>query len=595
MVVQKYTKNLYSSEVYRELERQAVRKGHFEPTPEEIVKAAATKISQQQTINKPIDASPSEDLIQDIARLAYAMRRKGFVSQAEDLEDKLMAYKVAETDYYKVKTDNPDFSIREKEQDFEIVPAKDGHGKVETIFSTQKKTHDIATKNPTGKLAEASSPFYGVTQEKNIDYMNFAHRDGDVNIVGVGDLGTFETVQSVAEKILAVTRKQPTGALPKNASLSDIAKLVTAQMPAQGPGAESNLPTYDIDITKKYLAGVANLLEQAAAPEINFSKVLTADGSGTYLHGDGHGAALFNMLTGNKATAVVNYGSLVRSLFGGKPPTDPTAIQNAIYENIRTKKENYVNGIPKTAQYLPSGSQFTVQQQAEQAFKNRQQQWDEKAKELAPQYAAQFGQAQSAAFQAVSEASRQLAFFQEDAKKIADFLNKLANTDVKTLEDALVFAGNVKRDTGGLKDRIMWPARILQGFGKGTEASQLAGAVDGLIASADRVLEQAKKSTKLMNDLDTDRLRATLGRLASVKSQLEKGNKEYALGAEETLAAVNKMINTIRQRAGAGNVKYLLDGLKEFGNYTNYQDLDNDTMGLLEDVKRDIARAAERK
>src|SRR5690606_39822864 len=64
-----------------------------------------------------------------------------------------------------------------------------------------------------------------------------------------------------------------------------------------------------------------------------FSKVLGQDGSGTYLHGDGHGSALFNMLTSNRAEAVVNYGSLVKSLFGGKPPTDPTAVQNTIYEN----------------------------------------------------------------------------------------------------------------------------------------------------------------------------------------------------------------------------------------------------------------------
>src|SRR5690606_2417641 len=203
----------------------------------------------------------------------------------------------------------------------------------------------------------------------------------------------------------------------------------TAQLPAQGEGDVAQIPTYDINVVKKFLAGIANLLSMAASQELNFSKVLGQDGSGTYLHGDGHGSALFNMLTSNRAEAVVNYGSLVKSLFGGKPPTDPTAIQNTIYENIRTKKENYVNGIPKTAQYLPSGSQLAVQQQAEQAAKTRQQQWDEKAKELAPQYAAQFGQAQSAAFQAVSEASRQLAFFQEDAKKIADFLNKLANTD----------------------------------------------------------------------------------------------------------------------------------------------------------------------
>lgn len=595
MVVQKYTNNLYSSEVYRELERQAVRKGHFEPTPEEIVRAAATKVSQHQSINKSIDVSPSDDLVQDIARLAYAMRRKGFVSQAEDLEEKLIVYKIAETDYYKVKTDNPDFSIRDGEQDIEIVPAKDGHGKIENIFSTQKKTHDIATKNPTGKLAEASSPFYGVTQEKNIDFINFAHRDGDVNLVGIGDLGTIETIQSVAEKILAVTLKQPTGMLPKNASLSEIAKIVTAQLPPQDAGAKTNIPSYDLDVTKKYLTGIANLLNQVASEELNFSKVLSQDGSGTYLHGDGHGSALFNMLTDNRASAIVNYGSLVKTLFGGKPPADLIGIQNVIYENIRTKKENYLNGIPKTAQYLPMSSPLAVQQEAEQARKTRQQEWDEKARQLAPEYASHFSQVQSAAFQAIADASRQLSFYQADAKKIAEFLNGLAGIEVNTPEEVLAFAGRVKRDTASLKDRIMWPVRILQGFGKGTEASHLFNAVKGLDDSVDRLLVQAKKSTQLMNDLDIDRVQSTLGRLASIKSQLEKANKDYGLGAEETLAVINKMTNIIRKRSAAGNVKYLLDGLKEFGDYTNYQDLDNDTIGLLEDIKRDISRAAERK
>lgn len=587
MVVQKYTNNLYSSEVYRELERQAVRKGHFDPTPEEIVAAAAEKVSQHQKINKVIDTTPSGDLIHDITRLAYAIRRKGFVSLAEDLEQKLMAYKVAETEYYNLKTDNPDFSIREKESDVEIAPAKDDLGKVETIFSSQKKTHDVATKNPTGKLAKASSPFYGVTQEKNIDFINFAHRDGDVNIVGAGDLGTFETIQSAAEKILAVTLKQPTGRLPKNASLSEIAKIVLAQ------DAEPVLPIYDLDVVKKYLTSIAGLLNSAARPDLNFSKALSQDGTGTYLHGDGHGAALFNMLTDNKANSVVNYGALVKSLFGGNPPADPTSIQNSIYENIKTNRISYLNGIPKTAQHYLDPNVYT--KPTYQGTQGSDEEWEQKAREQAPGLTQRFLNTQRAAFNAFAEAGRQLTTLQSEAKKTADSIIALTNTEIKTPEDALAFAKRVQNETADLPNKAMWPVRILQGFGGESEAKQLSSSVAQLPNVVGGLVEQAQKSTNLMNDLDENRVRATLGRLASIKAQLEDAKKNYGIDADETLKSVDDMLRVIKQRAGAGSVKYLLDGLKDIGEYQVYDDLDRDTIGLLEDVKRDIARAAERK
>jgi len=155
MTLSKYTDNLHQSEVYRELERQAVKKGFFKPTENELVKLAAQEVEITENINRQVDVSPSDDLIQDVARLAYAMRRKGFITQAEDLEHKLVIYKQAE------------------------------------------------------------NSLYNVTQETNADFIGFAHRDGDVNLIdGSGDLGDFETIQSVADKILAVTRKQPTGKQP---------------------------------------------------------------------------------------------------------------------------------------------------------------------------------------------------------------------------------------------------------------------------------------------------------------------------------------------------------------------------------------------
>src|SRR5208283_4992309 len=142
MVIQKYTDNLYSSEVYRELERQAVKKGFFKPSDEVIVKSAADMATVEAKVNAKVSTEPTDDLIQDVARLAYALRRKGFVSYAEDIENNLVMYKRAERD------------------------------------------------------------LYNVTNETNQDFIDLAHKDGDVQIIeGAGELGRIETQQSLAEKI----------------------------------------------------------------------------------------------------------------------------------------------------------------------------------------------------------------------------------------------------------------------------------------------------------------------------------------------------------------------------------------------------------
>lgn len=172
MTISKYTDNLYQSEVYRELERQAVKKGFFKPTEPELVKMAAQEVQQVD------DSSSSNDLIQDIARLAFAMRRKGFVAQAEDIEQKLVIFKRAE------------------------------------------------------------NALYDVIDEKNSDLIDFAHRDGDVNLIpGSGDLGTFETMQSISDKIQAVIRKQPTG----KQGMAELAAMINKV--GQAGGAPATAPS----------------------------------------------------------------------------------------------------------------------------------------------------------------------------------------------------------------------------------------------------------------------------------------------------------------------------------------------------------------
>jgi hypothetical protein len=151
--------NLYGSEVYRELERQAVRKGHFEPTPAEQVKLASNELAISKRVNAEVDLTPSSDLSQDIAKLAHALRRKGYVKQAEDLESNFVLFKQAET------------------------------------------------------------ALYNVNNERAKELMEMAHSDGDVDIVDGGELGEIETIQSAADKILAVVNKKPTGKLASMAAL----------------------------------------------------------------------------------------------------------------------------------------------------------------------------------------------------------------------------------------------------------------------------------------------------------------------------------------------------------------------------------------
>lgn len=192
--IAKYTTNLYASEVYRELERHAVRKGHFDPTPEEQVKLAAQEVKQHEQINQPVSAEPSHDLVQDVARLAFAMRRKGFVSQAADLEEKLVIFKQAE------------------------------------------------------------SSLYNVTSETNKDFFDMAHSDGDYQVEGFGELGAVETVENLAAKIRAVTEKNPTGKLPgKSAGLSALADLIkNADIGDEVGGGGSYSAGVTQDLAKEY-------------------------------------------------------------------------------------------------------------------------------------------------------------------------------------------------------------------------------------------------------------------------------------------------------------------------------------------------------
>lgn len=137
------------SETLRELERQSVKKGHFEPTPEEIVQAAVEQRKKERKIE------PTEDLFVDIMNLAEGLREKGYKKQAAELEKKLVILKSAEKHLYHVHEEEGDdlLDFAYPGGDPEVAPAGGDLGRVETPQSGHKKLLDIVNKTPSGKSA----------------------------------------------------------------------------------------------------------------------------------------------------------------------------------------------------------------------------------------------------------------------------------------------------------------------------------------------------------------------------------------------------------------------------------------------------------
>jgi hypothetical protein len=150
--IAKKSGSVLESEVYREMERQAVRKGFFKPSDERMVKMA----SQQVGIKK--EAKASGDLMVDVAVLAENLRERGFMKRAEELEKKLVLFKQAEVHMYHVHDEEGEDVLNwaHREGDVEIVPAQEGRGRVETVQSAAKKILEIVRKQPSGKVSNAS-------------------------------------------------------------------------------------------------------------------------------------------------------------------------------------------------------------------------------------------------------------------------------------------------------------------------------------------------------------------------------------------------------------------------------------------------------
>lgn len=177
--------NLYDSEIYRSLERQAYKEGFFTPSDKDIVKQASNNVKIASKVNDRMSAAnlqPSENVDIDISMLVDGLRNRGYILQAQDVETNYIMFKKAETEYYNLSMETPN------------------------------------------------------------DLMEFAHPDGDINVTDIkGELADIETIQSAADKILAVVRKQPSGKLAASAGL--IKK--NAQEEIEHPGLKNDNTNQD--------------------------------------------------------------------------------------------------------------------------------------------------------------------------------------------------------------------------------------------------------------------------------------------------------------------------------------------------------------
>jgi hypothetical protein len=143
--------NFYDSPVMRELARQAIKNGKVsQPSVDEIVKNVGLKPTIKSTGN----------LFIDLVSLAEGLRNKGFASEAESLEEKIVAYKRASKEY------SEELSIAHPEGDTTMGEATNGLGDVETLESAHNKIISVVVdKNPTGKQSAVVTNILKATRD----------------------------------------------------------------------------------------------------------------------------------------------------------------------------------------------------------------------------------------------------------------------------------------------------------------------------------------------------------------------------------------------------------------------------------------------
>lgn len=132
-------KKLSESVVMREFEKVAIAK-------------KMVKVSEEPVITKEASASyqPSNNLIDDMLKLATGLRDRGFEKDASSLEEKVLTYKLAETHLYRAIDEDAEdmLEFAHPKKDKIVFDAANGDGEVEDTLSQHKKIIDIVNKQP---------------------------------------------------------------------------------------------------------------------------------------------------------------------------------------------------------------------------------------------------------------------------------------------------------------------------------------------------------------------------------------------------------------------------------------------------------------
>jgi hypothetical protein len=131
------------SPIMRSLEKVARERGMFEDEP--VVKEASAGETYE----------PTDDLLSDMLRLATGLRERGFVAEANTLEDKIFVHKKAAKAVKEKAKDEGEKMLDDAhpEGDVEVAPSQSGYGKMLTQKTTQDEIKKIVNKMPTGKYA----------------------------------------------------------------------------------------------------------------------------------------------------------------------------------------------------------------------------------------------------------------------------------------------------------------------------------------------------------------------------------------------------------------------------------------------------------
>lgn len=181
------------SQTMRSLERVAIKKGLLKP--KEIVKEAQ------------VNLATSDNLYSDLVGLANGLRQRGFMKEAESLEDKIHRVKLAETHLYRAIDEDGQDLLDFAHPDGDVRVSDSPYGVVETIDSAHSKMIDMVAKKPTGKYASSVRDLIIATA----DILEVFPLKKQAQEIGVlGDRSPEQIVADEEEQIAAATLPQET-------------------------------------------------------------------------------------------------------------------------------------------------------------------------------------------------------------------------------------------------------------------------------------------------------------------------------------------------------------------------------------------------